>query len=95
MKFIGLVLANFVTLFMEGFVLSNLWRWYVVPITDWPALSVAAAMGIAVLITMFYRTTKTNLEANNDSELLIRLIIIDMIKPWIALGYGWVVLQFI
>jgi hypothetical protein len=43
---------------VRGFCLSVLWGWLIVPVFGLPKLTIAAALGVALVINYFLRTTK-------------------------------------
>lgn len=74
----------------SGYVLSVLWGWFAVPIFALPAISVAQA--IAVRLVVFYMTMEsaTPNKERTDSESVALIVLV----PLIFLVMGWAVKQF-
>lgn len=100
MKIIGLITVFVVTAVLSvlwnGYALSVLWRWFVVPVFGVPALSVSYAIGISIVmgyLTHQYQSTasdgKTWQKQFSDS------LAYCLAKPAISLLFGWVVTLFI
>jgi hypothetical protein len=100
MKTIGyittfIVIAALSTMW-NGYALSILWGWFIVPTFEAPVLSVGYAIGIAMVVS--YLTNHNDPFKNQDEEWKERFskaIAYGLIKPAIALLFGWVVTLFI
>lgn len=75
---------------LNGWVLSILWGWFIVPTFAAPALSIPAAMGIAIAVG--YMTSSTR--GKDDREKWDK-IATPFVHPIVALGVGWIVKQFL
>lgn len=82
------VIVYTVASILEGWALSILWRWFVVPATVFHPLSVAQAIGIAITVNML---TATSAKDENDGTFLLTLFL----RPIIVLAIGWIVFQFV
>lgn len=74
----------------SGWILSIVWRWYVVPITGWPALSVASAVGVgcvASLLTYHAGSGKDDRSALEIFALGVFLRSMVLLVAWIALQF--------
>jgi hypothetical protein len=90
MAFIHLVFALFVgAALLEGWVLSVMWRWFIVPLGA-PVISIPAAIGIALLAGMLTHQTR-----NPDEVEWEHLLSSALIAPPFILLVGWVVKQFL
>lgn len=75
----------------NGFVLSKLWEWFIVPSLHAPSLRIPYAIGIALIVGwLTHKTRKTE-----DEPEAIHIIVMSLILPPLLLGYGWVVTLFI
>lgn len=77
---------------LSAFVLSTLWTWFLVPLHV-PAISMAHAYGIAVLIG--YITYQPDADRSRDEEDSRAFKILSpAFRALGALGFGWLALQF-
>lgn len=83
------------TVSWNGFGLSVLWGWFVVPLFNLPALSLPYAIGIAMIAA--YLTSRPDLSKESDDswEYLLKVGVYSILKPIFALAFGFVVKQFI
>ncbi|MBI2054350.1 MAG: hypothetical protein HYT36_03385 [Candidatus Staskawiczbacteria bacterium] len=80
-------------LLLNGYTLSLLWEWFVVPVfTGAPKLSVIPAIGIALLMRcLTYRLPLDIEEKKRDNrEQVVRIIIHFFGNPAITLFFGWI-----
>lgn len=77
----------------NGWALSVLWGWFVVPVFALPPLSVAPAIGISMVVGYLTHQPTVAQEHKGD-EGLVYAIIVTAVRPMIALSFGWVVHQF-
>ncbi len=80
---------------MNGWVLSVLWGWFVVPLFHLPELTIPYAIGISTVIGLFKKSTTDQNDKREFYEKLIEALIITFIAPLLTLGFGWIILQFI
>ena len=82
---------------VSGWVLSILWGWFVVPLFSLPHLSIPYAIGLGTVVSMFKNTNMDFKKENDESSVMqaVRLIFKLFIPPLVALGIGWIVLQFV
>lgn len=77
----------------SGFALSKLWAWFLVPAFGVPPLSIPAAIGLALVVSyMTYQDTNAD-EDKDTKERVIKGALTLALKPAMALGFGWVVAQ--
>lgn len=69
MKVLNIILCGGLIVW-QGFILSKLWAWFLVPIFGAPELGCAGAIGCgAVLSTVVYSMKKTDATAYSDREM--------------------------
>lgn len=80
---------------IRGYVLVKLWAWFIVTHFGVAPLSVATALGIA-LIAGFLTYQDIDVESPKRSygETIIRGIVGRVIGPLVTLLFGWLVLRF-
>jgi len=100
MKIIGLITVFVVTAVLSalwnGYALSVLWRWFVVPVFGVPALSVCYAIGVSIVVsylTHSYQSTAS--DGKTWQKQFADSLAYCSAKPAIALLFGWVVTLFI
>lgn len=75
----------------SGYALSKLWAWFLVPALGVPALSIPAAIGLAMVVSyMTYQPTKDDPD-KDATEKAIEGALWLALKPAVALGFGWVI----
>jgi hypothetical protein len=81
---------------INGFVLSKLWLWFITPIFTINPITIIQAIGLAFIWNFMNPTISTNKENNNkDYQQKIENVITDFIGRAIgALGFGWILTQF-
>jgi hypothetical protein len=79
---------------LNGWVLSVLWGWFVVPTFSLAPLSVPQAIGLALITTAltYHIDTDTKTERHEPVASLIAGVCAAVIKPLFALFAGWVYL---
>jgi hypothetical protein len=80
----------------NGYALSVLWGWFVVPVFHLPVLTVVPAIGIAMVVGYLTHQTEPDVEEKEreTGEKLLRLIALVFFRPAFALFFGWIVHQF-
>jgi hypothetical protein len=93
-----LVLATASTIY-KGYALSLLWAWLIVPTFDVQEISVASAIGIALVISyLTHRFSLKDIKENEEYEFTERLthaIALSITRPSLALAIGFVVSQWV
>ncbi len=79
-----------IKLFFGG-ALSKLWAWFIVKTFGLPALTIPAAIGLAMVVN--YLTQRFDPAKNDDPywKDLVRSVVISTLKPLFALGFGAIV----
>lgn len=81
---------------LNGYVLSVLWGWFMVPIFHLPSLSLAQAIGVSIVVGMLTRKTAANGNKDEDMKKLFKELVIEsLLYPVLVLAIGAVVHQFI
>ena len=78
---------------LNGYALSVLWGWFVVPTFGGPTLGVVPAIGIAMVVSYLTHQIPDNnkKEEGDPIEKIIRGIAITILQPLFALLFGWIV----
>lgn len=81
----------------NGFVLSVLWGWFVVPLFEVPSLSIAQAIGFSM--TVSFLTYHYHDSGKKEEESFIKrityLILLAIVRPIIVLTIGYIVHLFV
>jgi hypothetical protein len=81
-----------VSAIVNGYALSVLWGWFIVPTFELPQLSVAAAIGLA--LTVSYVTNHARIGEKTPktpyAELLVELALLTFLKPMLVLSLGYI-----
>lgn len=76
---------------LNGWALSVLWGWFIVPLFGLPVLSIPYAIGIALIAGMLKGHTKDPDTDDDKAAVLAKIFLF----PFIALFIGWIVKGFI
>lgn len=80
---------------VNGWVISILWGWFIVPVFKIPTLNILQAYGLALVVGIL---TKQDIDVKSPersiTETIIRGIGVAVLRPLFTLGFGWIVLQF-
>lgn len=90
MGFLILLPAVVISTAWSGYVLSILWGWFIVPVFHLPALSIAQAVGMAIVIGMVTR----DLNVKREDQDMASAISVPLVYNLLMLVIGWVVHQF-
>ncbi len=91
-----MVLATVPMMLLEGYVLSKLWSWFIVPVFALPILSVGQAVGIMVVVSML---TMHITDSSKEGESLVGKVLGQVfssvfMRLWVW-GIGYIVYCFI
>lgn len=79
---------------LNGYVLSVLWTWFVVPTFGLPKLSIPVAIGISLVVS--YLTHQRSDSSDDDKDnLLLKWVARLVLNPLVALLFGWIVHFFV
>lgn len=85
---VGAILIIPLLLIEQGWAISTLWGWFIVPLGV-PAIGIASAIGIAITFSVLrYSHNKT--DEGDKWERMARLVL----TPVIAVCLGWIAKQF-
>lgn len=90
-----LVALGFVAFFcgtavLDGWTLTVLWGWFIVPIHDLPPLSIPAAIGTAIVVRFLTQSWR-----KTEGAKLADTLTFAIAKPLAALAIGWIVTLFL
>ena len=83
---------------VNGYVLKILWGLFIVPVFHLPTLTIAQAIGISIVVGMFTRrssSSKKDGSNENDKKKILTAFAEVFLMPFLALGIGWIVHQFV
>ena len=90
---VGFVILMVVSSIFNGYALSVLWGWFIVPTFGMPALGVVPAIGIAMVVS--YLTHQTHESEKKDDDgigvKIFKAVILSLGKPAFTLLFGWIV----
>lgn len=81
----GLPLLLLVSSCVNGWVLTKLWAWFMVPIFHLPALTLWPAIGVAMVIRFLTYQDTNNKRGIGES------VALAVIQPIVSLGFGWLI----
>ena len=101
---IGLLACSFVLFIMfivtplvaiiQGWVLTVLWSWFVVPTFRLPELSIPVAIGLSLIVGMFKGYNNPEKTENEDVYVKVTKVVMLFVGPFIVLFLGWIVTLF-
>jgi len=91
--FVSLIVALVLGSIFNGYALSVLWGWFIVPVFHLPALTVVPAIGIAMVVGYLTRQIGPDVEEKDrsSSEKMARSFAHAFFLPLFALFFGWIV----
>jgi hypothetical protein len=93
--FVGLMALIALSSVWRGYVLTVLWAWFVVPTFGLPALALAPAIGLSLVVSFLtHQLTSKEDDKRDFSDRMARAIGVVLLMPLFVLGIGWVVRQF-
>lgn len=95
--FIGFVAFIIVSAIFGGWVLTILWKWFIVSTFNAPSLGIAQGIGLSLTIgflTNKYKPTESQ-SKKSFSENLTEGFIGAIIQPSLVLLFGWIVKMFL
>lgn len=84
---------------MNGWALSTIWNWFMVPIFTLPALTLWQAMGVSMVFELFTGTNRAKKNSSDTSgktytEVLVESLALVILVPLASVVVAWIVLQF-
>lgn len=77
--------------FVNGFVLSKLWSWFVVTTFGMEPLTIVQALGVSIVIGFLTSKPVQDDDKNKTTTEKIAKYIGIMLAPWVTLFAGWIV----
>jgi len=90
-KFFGLLLLMVPLAILNGWALSILWEWFIVVIFKILPLSVPQAIGLGIVIS--FTTVRVEFWKGLEQDIATG-IAFSITRPFLSLGMGWIVKQF-
>lgn len=90
-KIVTLVSITFVSTILNGYVMSVLWDWFVVPTFNLPHLSIVQAIGIVMIIDYLKNESDDAKKDWSFGRRLVDQIASDVVRLPIYLLFGYVV----
>lgn len=92
---VGIFLYVLGSALIHGWVLTYLWKWFVIPFFGLPILPITYAMGLALIVSLL--TTNSNLAYIKDEFKIKKGIQIfaSLSTPLITLFFGWIIQMYI
>lgn len=88
---VGVILATI----YNGYVLSVLWGWFIVPSFGFPTLSVGYAIGVASVVGYLTHQYQKQDETADSTDILLKMLLYFLLKPTFALIFGWIITLFL
>lgn len=76
---------------MQGWVLTILWGWFVVPTFGLPQLSIAVAIGFSLIVSLFRGAQQSKTPDERSTEEKVGQALVLFFGPLIVLFFGWIV----
>lgn len=81
---------------LNGWALSIMWGWFIVPVFNLPQLSIVQAVGVGIIISYTTKVVDYKGDDKKDQhEELARTLFSAIVKPFVFLSIGWIVTLFI
>ena len=89
---VALPMVMFISSILNGYVLSILWGWFIVPTLGAPTLSTVPAIGIALVVAyLTYQVSDCEKVKREFSEEVERFFGLVVLRPLLTLLFGWAV----
>lgn len=81
----------------NGFVLSVLWGWFVIPLFEVPSLTIAQAVGFSMVVSFltYQYNDSDKKEEKSLTERIVYLILLAIMRPALVLVTGYIVHLFV
>ena len=83
---VGCLVILVIIVIVNGFVVSQLWDWLIVPVFSLPALSISEAAGTSLVVSYLTHSPDTS-KADTDR---VKAWTVAIAKPLLALAIGYV-----
>jgi hypothetical protein len=89
---LGLLIIIPLNAVLEGWVLTTLWGWFVVPTFDLPQLTVVPAIGLCLIVNFLVQIPPKEKKKDEDTATLVgQLVAKAIFMPLFFLFLGWIV----
>ena len=92
MKILLLLVLLVPATLLHGFVFSELWRWFIVPLGVSP-ISVVTGMGLRIMVNSFRKNTDTS-ESVNSYDKIMKDFAETVVLALLAWGLGYIIYLF-
>jgi len=89
-----MVLCVPIAVAVNGWVLSVLWGWFIVPQFGVDPLSIPVAIGISTVVGMIAKADTWNLAKREMDNPAIEAVAVAILSPLFALAFGWIITLF-
>jgi hypothetical protein len=92
---IGFTAVSLLGYILNGFALTVMWGWFIVPVFELPALAIVPAIGLALVAGFL---THQPMEQRTDqliSDTLLDSLVFSVLRPLEFLFIGWIVSLFL
>lgn len=93
---VGLLLVLVLDFIVGGVATMVLWNWFATSLFDVPNISIAQAIGLQLLVnSIVSKPIPKKQEEGETVELYAKAAAIAISRPLLAIGIGWIALQFL
>ncbi len=81
----------------NGWALTKLWGWFIVPVFHLPMLTLPMAMGLSLVVSFLtyqHQSTTTAKDDKEKKERSINFFVLIFLRPLIVVGIGYVIHSF-
>lgn len=99
MKIIGYITVTILLLAimmpLNGYMISVLWDWFIIPLFKLPSLSVPQAIGLAIMVSVLTRQIDNTKSEKSYEERIVESVFTGLTKVCLYLSLGFVVKGFL
>lgn len=89
---VSYIVVVVVSALLRGWTLTVLWAWFVMPTFKLPAIGIAPALGISLVVGYLTRQDfDVEQPKRTQGERFARAVGLALLSPALALAFGWVV----
>jgi hypothetical protein len=89
---IGQLSLSAVSIVLNGWAFSILWGWFIVTTFGVMPITIPAAIGLGFVVS--YLTKQAHCKVDTSNEAIWYDLRVSVMKPFVALGIGWIVKGF-
>ncbi len=90
---IGVIALEAVSVLWGGYALSVLWGWFMVPTFGFIPLTIPAAIGVMLVVSLLTHQSRSGTEKRSDA--VAAVIAFNLLGPMVILIIGWIVKGFL